>query len=126
MTADEAIKAHKEWKERFFVAMAKREQLDVERIALDNCCKFGKWLHGVANENFGHLASYRECVALHAEFHRAAANIAQEINAGQYLRASQDVVGHDSPYAQISAELTISVVTMFREATGGPSGSKPS
>jgi len=118
MTADEAIKAHKEWKERFFVAMAKREKLDVARISADDCCKFGKWLHGDAQARFSQLASFRECVTLHAAFHQEAGRIAQEINEGQYLRASQDFVSHNSPYAKISADLTKSVVAMFREASG--------
>ena len=57
MTPDEAIKAHREWKTRFLVAMAKQEQMNVAEITSDRCCKFGKWLHAHAKSRFGNLPS---------------------------------------------------------------------
>ena len=118
MTPDEAIQAHREWKSRFHSAMGKQERMNVAEISADNCCKFGKWLHGDAKARFGALPMYRACVDAHAAFHVEAGKIAQTINDGQIREASQ-MLGHSTPYAKASEALTVKVVAMFKE--GGPS-----
>jgi hypothetical protein len=115
MDAEQAIQAHSAWKERFFVAMAKRQQMNVKEILADNCCDFGKWLYGEAKDKFGHLASYGECVALHAAFHQEAGKVAQEINEGDFLHASHQFVNHGTPYAMASAALIKGTLALFKE-----------
>jgi methyl-accepting chemotaxis protein len=116
MNANKAIDAHRQWKERFYVAMQKRAQLNIAEIQADNCCEFGKWLHGEAKAKFSHLASYKTCVALHATFHQEAGKIAQDINAGNFQEANRKIVTLEAPYAQASGALGVGVVAMFKEA----------
>jgi hypothetical protein len=115
MNAGEAIQAHRAWKERFFVAMAKRQQMDVQGILADNCCDFGKWLYGEAKDKLGHLPSYEECVALHAAFHQEAGKVAQEINDGEFLNASHQFINHGTPYAKASEALIKATLALFNE-----------
>jgi methyl-accepting chemotaxis protein len=115
MNSEEAIQAHRAWKERFFVAMAKRQPLNVQAILADDCCDFGKWLYGQAKDKYGHLSSYRECVALHAAFHQEAGKIAQEINDGEFLNASHQFLNHDTAYAKASAALIMGTIAVFKE-----------
>jgi methyl-accepting chemotaxis protein len=117
MNAEKAIEAHRKWKERFYIAMQKREHLNVAEILADNCCEFGQWLHGEAKEKFGHLASYRTCVELHAAFHQEAGKVAQDINTGNFLEANKKMVMLNAPYAQASGALSVGVVAMFQEVT---------
>jgi hypothetical protein len=118
MNAQEVIDQHRKWKERFMLAMAKSESMSVAEISVDNLCIFGKWLHGEAKDKFGSLASYADCVAKHAAFHVEAGKVAQKINDGDRLAASQQLVAHDTPYQQASEALSKSVIAMFREAEG--------
>jgi hypothetical protein len=97
--------------------MQKREQLNLAEVQADNCCEFGRWLHGDAKEQFGQLASFKTCVELHAAFHQEAGRVAQDINAGNFLEANKMIVSMDGPYAQASGALSVGVVAMFREAT---------
>lgn len=117
MNAKEAIRQHRKWKERFMVAIAKKEHLNADEISADNICIFGRWLHGEAKENFGSLASFVDCVAKHAAFHVEAGKIAKKINYGERLAASyQLIAGHDTPYQKTSEALSKCVIAMFREA----------
>ena len=123
MTADEAIKAHREWKNRFLVAMAEQRQMNEAEISADCNCKFGQWLHGEAKQSFGHLTSYGQCVDTHAEFHREAGKVAGQVNTGD-IRAANEMLGYSTPYSKISETLTISVIAMFKagEAEGTAEG----
>jgi hypothetical protein len=116
MNAEKAIAAHRKWKERFYIAMQKRENLNIAEILADNCCEFGQWLHGEAKGKIGHLASFKTCVELHAAFHQEAGRIAQDINAGNFLEANKKIVASNSPYANASGALSVVVVAMFKEA----------
>lgn len=116
MNAEKAINAHRKWKERFYIAMQKHEQLNVAEILADDSCEFGKWLHGEAKGQFGHLASYKTCVELHAAFHQEAGKIAQDINAGNFQDANRKIITLNAPYAQASGALSVGVIAMFKEA----------
>jgi len=115
MTRDDAIRAHREWKTRFLVAMAKNERMNVAEISADNCCKFGKWLHAEAKNRLGQIRGYQECVEAHAAFHFEAGKIAQCVNDGRIEEANQ-MLGYDTPYAKASEELSVRVFAMFKEA----------
>lgn len=116
MNAEQAIDAHREWKNRFFAAMGRQERMDASAIDSDQGCAFGKWLHEDAKASFGHLESYRQCVEAHAAFHVEAGKVARLVNAGQ-MHAATQMLGFDTPYAQASETLTMCVVAMFKECT---------
>lgn len=117
MDANKALKAHRAWKDRFRVAMAKREQMDVARIGADCHCDFGKWLHGEGKQRFGHAARYAQCVTDHAAFHVEAAKVAEAVNAGRLLDAEK-MLAFGTTYAKASETLSMTVVAMFKEADG--------
>jgi hypothetical protein len=116
MNANEVIAQHRKWKERVLVAMAKHEQMNVAEISADNCCNFGKWLYGEAKDRFSTLASYGDCVAKHAAFHQEAGKVAQKVNDGELLAASQQLITQGTPYHHASEALAISVIAMFKDA----------
>lgn len=113
MTKEEAIAAHKAWKVRFRVAMAKRENLDIEQVAADDRCQFGQWLLSDGKGKFGHLAEYAACIDVHADFHRECAKVAEALNT-QGIMAAERMLGFDTPYAKASERLGIAVTAMYR------------
>lgn len=57
-----ALKAHAEWKTKLRDAITNKETLDEHRIAKDDVCPLGTWLHDKDTTNkFLHLSNYREC-----------------------------------------------------------------
>ncbi len=114
MTPDEAIRAHREWKTHFLVAMTKQEQMNVAEITSDRCSPFGKWLHGHAKSRFGDLPSYQHCVEAHATFHLEAGEVAKRVNAGE-LHEANLMLGYGTPFAQASETLTLGVMAMLKE-----------
>lgn len=115
MDANTALKAHRAWRDRFRVAMAKREQLDVARIGADCHCDFGQWLHGEGKRQFGRASLYGQCVADHAAFHVEAAKVAEAVNAGQLLKVEK-MLAFGTPFAKASETLSMTVIAMFKEA----------
>ncbi len=84
MDLDLAIRSHGDWKLKLRAAIQGKETLDVTIVSADNQCQLGKWLHTEAKEKYAKLASYKNCVAKHTEFHNAAGQVAKVVNAGQY------------------------------------------
>lgn len=102
MDLNTAQQAHSEWKVKLRLAIAKKEQLDADTIAKDNCCAFGKWLHGEAATQYGRLPGYKDCVTKHATFHKEAGAVARTINSAQYEKA-EAMLAAGTPYALASA-----------------------
>ncbi len=115
MDLNQATQAHAEWKVKLRVAINKREKLDVTTISADNCCQLGKWLHGEARGLFGTLATYQECVKRHAEFHRAAGEVAQTINRGEYDAAGKLLDG-GTRYSAASSAVASAILGLKKEA----------
>lgn len=118
MTRDDAIRAHREWKTRFLVAMARNERMNVAEVSADNCCKFGKWLHSEGKRRFGGLHGYQECVEAHAAFHVEAGKIAQRVSDGHVQEANQ-MLGYGTPYTKASEDLSVRVFALFKEGEQG-------
>jgi methyl-accepting chemotaxis protein len=118
--AQEALRAHREWRVRFLTAISNREHMNAANIEADDGCKFGRWLHMQGTESFGHLPAYGACVAAHAEFHRQAGMVAQRINAGDY-DAAKKMLSYGSDYQRASEELTRRVDVMVGSAASTPS-----
>ena len=102
MDLNTAMQAHNEWKVKLRMAISKKEQLDADTIARDNCCALGKWLHGEAKSLYSALPAYKDCVGKHAGFHREAGAVARSINAAQYDKA-EAMLAAGTPYAQATS-----------------------
>ena len=109
-----AIQRHAEWKYRFRTAMSTGEVLDVATISKDNCCEFGKWLHGEAKERYLHLNGYEKCVAAHAVFHREAGKIAAMINSSRKNEAEQMLIA-GTPYHEASKKVGVAIIELKNE-----------
>jgi methyl-accepting chemotaxis protein len=115
MDLTQASQAHSEWKVKLRMAITKKEQLDATTISQDNCCALGKWLHGDAKSKYSSLASYRDCVGKHANFHREAASVARTINAKDYAKA-EAMLGGGTPYAATSSAVISAILGLKKEA----------
>lgn len=116
MNADEAVQAHRAWKDRLRVAMAKREVLDIEKVSSDQSCMFGKWLRAVAIEQFGDTPVYSDCLSAHKAFHLEAAKVASKINEGELLTADK-MMASGTSYAKASEFLGVKVKALFNSAS---------
>lgn len=115
MDLNEAIKAHSDWKMKLRGAIQAHTEMDVATIARDDCCALGKWLHGEAQSRFPGLKSYKECVNLHANFHKQASQVAVNINQGHYEQAAK-MLGSGTPYTNASHAVIMAIGTLKREA----------
>lgn len=104
-----ALKAHADWKHKLRNAIDGKESLDEKRIARDDVCVLGEWLHDKQNvEKFAHLENYRDCKQMHAKFHQEAAKVAKEINGKNYDKASQ-MLSSGSEYCAISTDIALCI-----------------
>lgn len=115
MNLDIALAKHAEWKLKFRSAISKQEKMDATSIAKDNCCDFGKWLHGEAKTQYSALTGYKDCVSKHAEFHKEAGKVASVINSGKYSEADA-MLGAGSAYTHSSNAVGASIMRLKREA----------
>lgn len=109
MDLTQAAQSHGEWKQKFRLAMQRQEKLDTAEIASDRCCALGRWLHGDAKSAYDKLPAYRECVARHADFHRAAGSVAAAINRGDHAGAAA-MLDAGTPYAGASNAVATAIL----------------
>lgn len=103
----DAVKAHSAWKMRLRRAATSKEQnLPVDTICRDDCCKFGKWLYALPAD-IRNTADAQKVRALHADFRKEAGHVAQQINDAQFSTAL-DYLNGDS-YTNTSRDLTRAV-----------------
>lgn len=103
----DAIGAHGAWKMRLrTAAQVGGEVLPVSDICDDSRCRFGQWLNRIPATTKGadHLPEIRR---LHANFHRAAGNVAQLINAGQVEKGLAELSA--GPFVESSAALSMTL-----------------
>ncbi|MCB1998593.1 MAG: CZB domain-containing protein [Rhodoferax sp.] len=118
MDLSNASQAHAEWKVKFRMAIQQKSKMDASSIAMDNCCPLGQWLHGEAKGLYNRLPAYRECLGKHAEFHRAAGQVAAAINRGDYAGASA-MLEAGTPYAGASSAVG-SAILGLKKAISAP------
>jgi methyl-accepting chemotaxis protein len=114
MNAEEAVRLHREWKDKFRTTMATREKLDAAQISSHDACPFGHWLHSQGRVRYGGLSAYEDCLQNHAKFHEEAGRIAQAVNDGQLLQADR-MLDQGTPFARTSEALAVSVIALFHE-----------
>ena len=110
----DAIEAHRRWKVRLRQAIAGRERLDAADICRDDRCALGQWIHGPGGRRHGTRTLFTDLLARHAEFHRAAGEVARRINAGAYDDAQQ-LLDSGSEFARLSGEVSTLLATARRE-----------
>ncbi len=94
-----AIETHLRWKKRLseYIDGTSKETLDPAAIAVDDQCVLGKWIYGAGGKKFGSDASFVELRDTHAHFHRCAANIVSQADAGQRDAAASMLSSGDYP-----------------------------
>ena len=111
MDLNQAIQKHAEWKYKFRNSMHSNSSLDAEAISKDNNCDFGKWLHGEARQTLGGHRSYAACVAEHAAFHRAAAEVARAVNAKKAEQVEK-LMAPGSGFAESSKKVSVALIEL--------------
>lgn len=114
MNLNQAIEKHAEWKVKFRSAISKKETMDADTIAKDNCCDLGKWLHGDARVQYGKLGSYAQCLVKHATFHAEAGKVARAINA-QHFDQAEAMLGNGTSYFQASTAVGMAINQLKKE-----------
>lgn len=95
----EALQAHGQWKHRLRQAAVRKEQdLPVERICRDDCCKFGLWVSSLPPEVLQSREA-QEVMDLHRQFHLAAGGVAKMIREGRTNQALSRLASGDYPRA---------------------------
>jgi methyl-accepting chemotaxis protein len=110
---DDAIQAHAAWKIKLAVYLRKPDgTLNPAEISAENRCPFGQWLYGDAKK-YSSLPEYQTLITEHARFHRAAAKIAEQANAGRTMN-TEEVLGGGSEFSDAS----LSVVKAIKNLQG--------
>lgn len=115
MDLDNAIHSHYEWKSKFKAAIAAQSKLDASSIARDDCCEFGKWLHGDAGRLYSNKAEFMALLAKHKTFHQEAGKVAQAINQGHYEEAAE-MMANSTPFVTASMAVGVAVNALKRIA----------
>ena len=104
-----AIGAHGAWKKRLAVAIeAGSHNEDVARVAKDDLCAFGRWLHGTP-PTAAEADRHHEAVRLHARFHTEAAATLRLVTAGQQGEAKA-MIGAGGRFFEASRVLTQAMI----------------
>jgi hypothetical protein len=102
-----AVAAHAKWKRRLRDAIETgSSDVDVSTAGRDNACEFGKWLHGEVPASQKGSPHHTACVKLHAQFHKAAADVLVLALRGKKAEADQLLKTAGSPFNAASAALT--------------------
>jgi hypothetical protein len=106
---DKAVTAHNAWKIRLKAAIDGGEVPDESKVAVDNMCDLGKWIHGDGNKCSG-LQEYVDLKAKHARFHQAAAKVVKLIKSGDKGAALAELDGGE--YRSVSSEVVAAIVKL--------------
>lgn len=111
MDLNDAIAAHALFKTRLAMYVAKPDgKLDPKTIDAPNRCEIGKWIYGVGR-SFEGWEAFDQLEHVHALFHKAAAEIVIDANAGEHV-LDDVVVGSSSEFAKRSSELVRAILRM--------------
>lgn len=102
---NKAVGEHGQWRARLRAAFELgQSDLSPDQARADRACNFGRWLHGPdvpSNEKAS--PEYQACRHLHAEFHKAAAEVLSHAHAGKRIEAE---FSHRR-FTEVAADLTI-------------------
>ena len=101
---------HGMWKARLRKVLETRTyEQDVSQVQRDDQCEFGKWLNALTGREKS-TEEYRNVKALHAEFHKVAAQVLDHALAGRKQEA-ETLLGATGPFTAASAKLTQGMMT---------------
>lgn len=107
---DAVLAAHAGWKTRFHDHLVGRTGMDIATLGQTDQCAFGNWL-----DNYGAKylknTQYEELDALHAAFHKIAADVAARIKARDYAGAHA-MVAPDGDLDQASRALAAKLLAV--------------
>ena len=109
-----AIGAHGMWKTRLRSAVdTGHSEFTVDKVKADNNCDFGKWLHGLPNDEkkSEHWTKIRD---LHAKFHVEAAKILESAVTGKKEVAAKGLDAA-SEFSKLSAGLTTAMMNWEKD-----------
>lgn len=105
-----AISKHGQWKVRLKNAIdSGKFDGDINSVAKDDQCDFGKWLQGGISEEFKKSADYAAIKELHAKFHKVAAKVAQLAHTGQKAEAEK-MIAFGGEFHSESAKLVAALM----------------
>ena len=114
MNFDDAVKAHVTWKSKLQAYLAKPDKsLDSQKVAKDDQCDLGKWLHG-EGAKFASHAAFKQLVAEHAQFHQAAGDIIRRADGGQKV-AEEVALGGKSSFSTTSQQVVRLIMACAKE-----------
>lgn len=105
MNFDEAIQAHSSWKLKLKNYLASPDgSIDIDKLSKDNQCVLGSWLYSSESKNYQNSPEFKELVAEHKEFHKAAAEIVKRKNNGEDIK-EEVAIGSDSVFSRSSSKV---------------------
>lgn len=107
-----ALDAHANWKKRLEQTLAgsSGETLEVAKVASDNQCTLGQWLHGEGKQRFAKFSEYHSLIRSHAEFHLTAGEILCDAHDGN-KESAQDKLRH--AFRQKSDRVQLDLVRLY-------------
>ncbi|MFO1340277.1 MAG: methyl-accepting chemotaxis protein, partial [Burkholderiaceae bacterium] len=111
---DQAVEAHRAWKVKLRSAISQKQQLDADTICRDDRCPLGQWLHGAGARRWSTQPSFVSLVEHHADFHRAAGEVAVLVNRGAYGQAEQ-MLASGSRFSAVSNETVTQILRVKRD-----------
>ena len=116
MKFDEAIAAHVNWKTRLRACIEGIEKLNAADVSPDNLCALGKWIHG-EGAAYSSLPEYPNLKDHHAAFHKAAAEIVSDVNAGRKDAAAAKLDDLNGDYAKRSTGVVSAIRAIRSKAS---------
>jgi aerotaxis receptor len=114
MDLEDAIAKHVAWKVTLRNAALHGEPLDPARIARDDACPLGTWIHGEGERRHGSLGSFGQLRSAHAGFHRCAGEVAREIAAGRQ-EASLKMLEPGTPFGSATQATIVAIKALQSE-----------
>ena len=115
MDYDQAIRAHSNWKTRLrnYIRNPDRSMVASE-VARDDVCELGCWIRG-HGQSHAKLPAFPKLQAAHIQFHRAAAEIVAQADAGERV---DDAVtfGATSAFGVTSMEVIEALLSLRQQA----------
>jgi hypothetical protein len=112
-----AIQAHQSWKRRLiqYAQGETNEAIDIERLRCDTCCELGDWLHTRAQVPRRYFGVFERLIEDHAQFHRVAAAVAEQVQEGQRQLAMQAITRGE--FARQSAKVVGALSELYLALT---------
>ena len=113
MDFDSAIMAHSAWKQKLGVYLRNPDKsLKANDVEVDNKCDLGKWIYGEGAKHSA-LPEYSTLKTEHAKFHKCAASIITQADAGKSM-TEEIALGSGSEFSTASSNVVGAIMKMKR------------